>query len=100
MLVIFNEELQDGMPLNLLGVEIFHYKQLLYNPSRHDLVPKHEIIDRDDCPYSDDELPVIDVNDRMARYLGMIPKQICKITRTNTSCGTSIYYRICKQILT
>ena len=98
MLVIFNEELQDGMPLNLLDIEIFHYKELLYNPSHHDLVPKHEIIDRDDCPYSDNELPVIDVNDVMARYLNMTPGQICKITRTNTSCGTSIYYRICRFI--
>jgi len=98
MLVIFNEEIQDGMPLNLLGIEIFHYKELLYNPSHHDLVPKHEIINKEDCPYSENELPVIDVNDVMARYLNMTPGQICKITRTNTSCGTSIYYRICRFI--
>ena len=66
-------------------------------------MPKHEILsaeNRTECPYSNNELPVINVNDVMARYLNMSPGQICKITRTNTSCGTSIYYRICKKILT
>lgn len=98
VIVIFNDNISKNLSSKISDTEIFHYKRLLFNPSKHYLVPKHEIINKKDCPYDIDKLPIIDVNEPMARYLNMKINDICKITRTNTNCGTSIYYRLCKKI--
>ena len=81
--------------------EIFWYKQLTFNVSKHNLVPKHEllhpdehrIIKRDYLLNSPNQLPTILNTDPVAKYYGMYSGDICRITRHNENIGTSIFYR-------
>ena len=40
-------------------------------------------------------LPVIKRFDEQAKYIGLRPKQVCKIEYTNPTTGNNIKYRIC-----
>jgi DNA-directed RNA polymerase subunit H (RpoH/RPB5) len=81
--------------------EIFWYKQLTFNVSKHNLVPKHELlhpdehrrIKRDYLLNSPNQLPTILNTDPVAKYYGMYPGDICRIIRHNENIGTSIFYR-------
>ena len=84
------------------NVEIFWYKSLTFNPTRHILVPKHELLN----PIEKDELkkiymlnrmtnlPTIRLSDPIAKYYGMREGDVCRITRHNPNIGKSILYRL------
>ncbi len=66
----------------------------------HDLVPKHEIISKEEAEKvleqyncQPTELPLIFATDRAIVGLGVKPGDMIKITRTSPTAGHSIYYR-------
>lgn len=86
-----------------ISFEVFKLAELMINISKHEKVPKHEIISNDDIIKimklyhlkSINQLPLILTSDPMARYLGLKSGQVVKITRNSPSAGTYIHYRCC-----
>jgi DNA-directed RNA polymerase I, II, and III subunit RPABC1 len=85
------------------SLQIFYVKELLYNPMKHNLVPKHEKISEEEAKQilslylikHKNQLPIISRNDVIARWLGLRHGDIVKITRYNETSGTYYYYRCC-----
>jgi DNA-directed RNA polymerase I, II, and III subunit RPABC1 len=84
--------------------EIHHIKMLQINISKHELVPKHEVVrDQEDVKQileqyslkSKHHLPIILKSDPMAKYLGLKSGDIVKITRASPTAGEYILYRVC-----
>lgn len=88
-----------GLPL-----EIHLMKRLMFNITKHQLVPKHEVIRSKKVI---DELvekyklknkyqfPIILKSDPIAMYYGLKPGELVKITRTSESAGQYVMYRCC-----
>ena len=78
--------------INKMGipVEIFKYKELIYNITKHYLVPKHERVERDGRDISN--YPIIKRNDPVCRFYNFQTGDLIRIHRKN---GT-IYYRVVK----
>lgn len=91
--------------LQALGgmLQVFFMKELMYNPMKHELVPKHEKLSEADVKSmmeqylvkSKAQLPIISRNDPIARRLGLRHGDIVKITRYNDTSGVYYYYRCC-----
>ena len=87
-----------------LDVEFFDIRELQYNVSKHELVPKHEPI-RDEAEIasildqyflrSRFQLPLILTSDPMASYLALKHGQLVRITRNSPSAGFHVIYRCC-----
>lgn len=82
-----------------LRISFFRIANLVIHPSDHVLVPKHEKLAEEDIPFPKAErhkLPFIRFHEDMqARILGLIPRDIVKITRPSPSSGVYTMYRIC-----
>ncbi len=82
-----------------LRISFFRIANLVIHPSEHILVPKHEKLAEADIPFSKAErhkLPFIRFHEDMqARILGLIPRDVVKITRPSPSSGIYTMYRIC-----
>lgn len=84
-------------------LQVFFMKELMYNPMKHELVPKHEKLSDADAKVmmeqylikSKAQLPIISRNDPIARRLGLRHGDIVKITRYNDTSGVYYYYRCC-----
>lgn len=87
-----------------LDVQFFDVRELQYNVTKHDLVPSHHAI-RDEaqiqgildslCLRTRTQLPLILSSDPVARYLGLKPGQVVRVTRNSPSAGTYMLYRCC-----
>lgn len=84
-------------------IQIFLQSELMYNPSKHELVPKHEklsdaegkaIMEKYNLR-SKSQMPSLLKSDVMARWLGLKSGDIVKITRYNDTSGEYYYYRCC-----
>jgi len=88
---------KDGM------LQYFYAKQLLFNPTKHVYVPKHEKVSEKDVEnllsqYSLSnklKLPWIYHNDPQAKWLGLKQGDIVRITSYNSNSGTYYRYRCC-----
>ena len=88
---------------NNIYVQMFDINKLLYNVTKHVLVPKHEIISNDEKEEvirkynleTDDQLPLIKKNDPVAKYHGMKVGNVCKITTYSETHGVYTKYRLC-----
>jgi DNA-directed RNA polymerase subunit H (RpoH/RPB5) len=82
-----------------LRISFFRIANLVIHPSDHVLVPKHEKLKEDEIPFPKAErykLPFIRFHEDMqARILGLIPRDVVKITRPSPSSGVYTMYRIC-----
>jgi DNA-directed RNA polymerase subunit H (RpoH/RPB5) len=87
-----------------LRVSFFSINMLVINPTKHVLVPKHEIVPSEyhkellESLYitSKAKMPEIKFHtDPIARCIGAVPGDIVKITRPSQSAGESIIYRVC-----
>ena len=85
------------------NVEIFMNKNLMFNITHHEYVPKHIILNKeeedillDKYNTTKNKLPKILKSDPVVKYYGMKHDQICKIIRKSPEVGESIYYRIVK----
>lgn len=96
-----NTKMLASMKLNLQTFDIRH---LQFNISRHELVPKHELVS-DESEIKDIlekfmiktkyQLPIILKTDAMAKYLGLKNGDIVKISRASPTAGEYIVYRCC-----
>lgn len=86
------------------AIDAFELGELLFNVSKHQLVPKHEpITDPEEIKdilekyrvKTRHQLPLILKTDPMARYLGIRPGQLVKITRSSPGAGEYVLYRCC-----
>jgi DNA-directed RNA polymerase subunit H (RpoH/RPB5) len=84
------------------GLQCFHVKNLLFNPTKHFLVPKHikltpeeasEVMDK--YLLKKTQMPYILHTDVIAKWLGLKHGDIVKIERLNENSGISYYYRVC-----
>ena len=85
-------------------VQIFEIKKLQFNISKHDLVPKHELITDPEeekeimkqySLKSKNQLPIILRTDAMAKYLNLKQGDIIKIVRISETAGQYVEYRCC-----
>ncbi|GIQ86028.1 archaeal RpoH /eukaryotic RPB5 RNA polymerase subunit, partial [Kipferlia bialata] len=90
-------EQEDGIEF-----EFFRDDDLVVNITKHVLVPKHELLTEEqkaevlaEYKCSLDQLPRIMVTDPIARYLGLKPNDVVRITRKSETAGRYITYRAC-----
>jgi len=83
------------------NVEIFLKKNMLFNITHHNYVPKHILLTQEEekellekYNTSKGKLPKISKLDPIAKYYGMKNDQICKIIRKSPEVGEYIYYRV------
>lgn len=83
-------------------VNIININRLQFNILNHVMVPKHEILDKEEKEdvikkYNilDDNIPEISRFDPVAQVIGLRPTQYCKIIRPSKTSITSLFYRIC-----
>ena len=84
-------------------VRYFQAAAIVNNPLKHMLVPKHEKVPADQeegllksLHATKAQLPLIRFHeDPIARILGLVPKDIVKITRPSLTGGEAIGYRLC-----
>ena len=89
---------------NKINISFFQADSLVNDPRQHVLVPKHELVSKEDIPalkkfliiQSVANLPFIRFHqDIQARLLGAIPGDVIKITRPSPSTGEEVGYRVC-----
>ncbi|EKD19767.1 hypothetical protein LZ554_001911 [Drepanopeziza brunnea f. sp. 'monogermtubi'] len=83
-------------------IECFMDADLLVNITHHELVPKHITLSRDEKKalleryrLKDTQLPRIQLNDPVAKYLGLRRGQVVKIIRKSETAGRYASYRLC-----
>ena len=83
-------------------VQLYGLENFLFNISRHQLVPKHRILSKNEvteltanynCNIKN--LPTIKRYDPQAKYIGLRPKQVCEILVNNITSGITVKYRMC-----
>jgi DNA-directed RNA polymerase I, II, and III subunit RPABC1 len=85
-------------------VQMFSIDKLTFNVTKHELVPKHELITEEEKDTlmkrynleSEDQLPIIKKTDPVAKYLGLKAGQVCRIIRRSETYGSYINYRLCE----
>lgn len=84
-------------------LQIFYTRELMYNPMKHILVPKHEKLTEEETKQVMEQYmiknrtqwPIISRNDVIARWLGLRHGEVVRITRYNDTSGQYHYYRCC-----
>jgi DNA-directed RNA polymerase subunit H (RpoH/RPB5) len=84
-------------------LHMFLCKELMFNPMKHELVPKHEKMTEEESKKLMDDLqlksklqiPLIQRTDTIARWLGLNVGDIVRITRYNETSGEYFFYRVC-----
>ena len=84
-------------------VQFFDVRELQYNVTKHSLVPRHELLSEEQVEQlltrlqlrSRSLLPRIDSSDPVARYLGLRPGNVVRISSASPSAGTYTRLRVC-----
>ena len=83
------------------NVEIFLKKFMVFNVTRHEYVPKHILLTKEQenellekYNTTKGKLPKLSKMDPIAKYYGMKNDQVCKIIRKSPEVGEYVYYRL------
>jgi len=115
ILLIFNNDIITTPNVTLLTkydkimqkkkgmMQYFQINQLLFNPTKHEIVPKHRKLSPEETAVIMDkyliksklQIPIIMHNDVIAKWLGLKQGELVEITRYNENSGISYYYRCC-----
>lgn len=83
------------------NIEVFQEKHLLFNITKHSIVPKHSVISNSQkikllktFRITDSQLPRILLSDPIVRYYGLKKGQVVKIIRPSETAGEYIHYRL------
>ena len=87
-------------------IQIFGLENFLFNPTKHVIVPKHRIMNKEEIKImmqenniiSINKLPTIRREDPTAKFIGMKPGDICEITILSPHSGNYKKYRLCTPI--
>ena len=99
-----NSFLPDGLPKKISNKLVdFWIKKLTYNVTKHETVPKHEILTSEEINEVLQKYNITDVNkfnfikqnDVVEKYYGMKIGDVCKIIRKSETAGVYINYRLC-----
>jgi DNA-directed RNA polymerase I, II, and III subunit RPABC1 len=100
----FDKAALDAWRKHQMRIQFFNMARLVLNPMKHFAQPKFEYVPPEEhtellkqwhCR-TKTQFPLIRFhNDPVARYMGLIPGDIVKITRTSYSAGEYILYRLC-----
>lgn len=85
-------------------VQFFHIRQLQFDITTHRMAVPHRVLTDDEktpifekynITKPEDQLPWIDSQDAMIKWIGAVPGDIVEITRHSDVAGPSKYYRYC-----
>lgn len=85
-------------------VQFFHIRQLQFDITTHRMAMPHRILNEEEkaAVFQEfkimkpvDQLPWIDSQDAMAKWIGAVPGDILEVTRHSDVAGISRYYRCC-----
>lgn len=84
-------------------VQVYHMRELLFNPYRHRLVPEHVVLDSREAGElvkqlglkTNLELPIILRDDAIAKHLDIRAGSIVKVVRNSPTAGQHNVYRVC-----
>lgn len=95
---LISKELSNDLYKN---VQLFLFKDLIFNKTKHSIVPKHILLSDDEAKSilnkyacTKNQLPKILSTDPIAQYYDMKPGNIVKIIRQSTASGDYISYRL------
>jgi len=85
------------------SLQYFHIKNILFDPTKHVLVPKHTKLSPEEVSTvmekylikGKNQFPYIFHSDPIARWMGLKQGDVVKIDRYNENSGISYYYRVC-----
>lgn len=87
--------------VNNLLVQIFTEKELMFNITKHSLVPKHDLLNSVEKRNVIDlyktnlkHFPNILSGDPVSKYYAYVPGNLIKITRNSPNVGTFVTYRV------
>jgi DNA-directed RNA polymerase I, II, and III subunit RPABC1 len=85
----------------ITNIELFSYKELSYNVTKHVFVPKHILLSNEQksivlnqYKIKESKMPIISMSDPVCRYYNAKEGQLFKIIRKSNTTGESVYYRI------
>jgi DNA-directed RNA polymerase I, II, and III subunit RPABC1 len=100
----FDSMLEGYLTVNNVFIQIFSLDNLLFNITKHDLVPRMRIISPEEKAnvlerYSatPSQMPQILKSDPQAKFLGVRKGDMCEIIRASETAGNSVTYRMCLQ---
>jgi len=114
LIVIIRDNLNSDEALEEYFKQIYNEKKVFcqyfwinaitFNLTKHEMVPKHEIIEDEEKKEliknlqitNVDKLPTIKKNDPVAKYYGMKEGDVCKIIRKSETAGLYLNYRLCQ----
>ncbi len=85
-------------------LQLFHTGQLQFDITTHRKIPRHRILNEDEkkafvekfhITKPGDQMPMIDSQDIMAKWIGAKPGDIVEIMRKSDTAGSTPYYRYC-----
>ena len=94
--------IDEAQRANGIIIEHFLVTRLLINITRHVLVPKHVLLSEmeksvvlKEYRCTEGQIPIIESSDPMARYLGLLPNDVVRISRPSETVGIYTTFRIC-----
>jgi len=115
IILIFNNDLLTSPSITQLNIidkilqkkngmlQYFHMNELLFNPTKHELVPPHRKLSSDEVKIVMEkyliknklQMPLILHTDVIAKWIGLKQNDVVEITRYNENSGKYYYYRCC-----